>query len=105
MQRKEDGEILFAREYWAGDSRDGSIVNGDGLHFFKMSGDSLIVEAYELYETEDGIEVVTRLPEMENVDWKSDLGFDDLEHLDWITERDYRQVKELCFQDQLHAGA
>jgi hypothetical protein len=89
-------DVIFVREYWSGDSRDGSIVNGDGYHFFKMSSPSLILEAFELYETDDGTEVVTRLPEMENIDWVTDLGFANLDDLDVISERDYQKIKDLC---------
>ena len=38
-------EILFAKEYWTGDSRDGTLVNGDGYHYYRMQLDGLILEA------------------------------------------------------------
>ena len=74
--------FMYTKEYWTGDSRDGSIVNGDGYHYFRMKDKGLIVEAYEMYETEEGDKVVTPLPEMHNVCWIDDLGFEDLEALD-----------------------
>ena len=85
-------EIIFAKEYWTGDSRDGVIVNGDGFHYFRMKPTGLILEAYEVYEGEDGEEVVTPLPEMQQVDWIQGLGFDDLEALDIIEEVEFREV-------------
>ena len=51
------------------------------------------VEAYEMYESEDGEEVVTPLPEMHNVSWIEDLGFDDLDALDQIEEREFDRIR------------
>jgi hypothetical protein len=90
-----DETYIFAKEYWVGDSRDGVLVNGDGYHFFRMLPQGLIVEAYEVYENEEGEEVVTPLPEMQNVDWIKDLGFEDMEELDMIQEKDFVRVKKL----------
>lgn len=84
---------IFTREYWTGDSRDGALVNGDGYHFFRMAPHGLIMEAYEVYENDDGQEIVTPLPEMHNVRWIEDLGFDDLEILDAIEEREFLRIK------------
>ena len=86
---------IFAREYWTGDSRDGVVVNGDGYHFFRMQPKGLILEAYEVYENDEGVEIVTPLPEMLNVNWIDDLGFEDLEVLDKIDEREFTRVKNL----------
>lgn len=86
---------LFAREYWTGDSRDGAVVNGDGYHYYRMSKDGRILEAYEFYETDDGVEVASPLPEMLNVSWKEDLGFEDLEALDVIQEGEFDRVRDL----------
>ena len=86
---------MYAREYWTGDSRDGAVVNGDGYHYYRMSQQGLIVEAYEFYETDDGIEVVSPLPEMQNVDWVKDLGFDDMDALDVIDEGEFSRIREL----------
>ena len=88
-------EYIYTREYWSGDSRDGAIVNGDGYHYFRMRPGGKIVEAYELYENDDGTEVVTPLPEMQNIDWISDLGFDDLEALDDVKSSEFARIKEL----------
>ena len=86
-------EVIFAKEYWTGDSRDGVIVNGDGFHYFRMKPTGLILEAYEVYEGEDGEEVVTPLPEMQHVDWIEDLGFEDLEALDSIIESEFMEIR------------
>ncbi len=86
---------IFTKEYWVGDSRDGVVVNGDGYHFFRMLPQGLIVEAYEVYETDEGDEVVTPLPEMQNVGWIQDLGFKDLEDLDAIEEGEFSRIKNL----------
>lgn len=87
--------FVYAKEYWTGDSRDGALVNGDGYHYYRMSPAGLIFEAYEVYETDDGKEVASPLPEMLNVDWREDLGFDDLEALDLIQEDEFLRVREL----------
>ncbi|MFW7377548.1 MAG: hypothetical protein ACOH5I_01915 [Oligoflexus sp.] len=93
-----DNEILFAREYWAGDSRDGHIVNGDGYHYYLLTKQGKILEAYEYYEKEDGTSVVSPLPEMLNIDWLQDLGFEDFEVLDMIPEHEYFRIKELLHE-------
>lgn len=86
---------VFVKEYWTGDSRDGAVVNGDGYHYYMMAENGKILEAYEFYETDDGVEVASPLPEMLNVNWRSDLGFDDMEALDKIDEFEFFRVKEL----------
>jgi hypothetical protein len=91
-------DIMFAKEYWTGDSRDGRLVNGDGYHYYQLTKDGKILEAFEYYEREDGTSVVSPLPEMRNVHWIEDLGFDDLEVLDMIPESEFQQVKESTFK-------
>lgn len=90
-----DHEYIFTKEYWSGDSKDGGLINGDGYHFFRMEPKGRIIEAYEMYEREDGEEVVTAMPEMHNVSWIDDLGFEDLEVLDQIEEREFDRIKYL----------
>ena len=90
-----EGTFIFTKEYWVGDSRDGVLVNGDGYHFFRMLPKGLILEAYEVYENDEGDEVVTPLPEMHDVDWIKDLGFNDMEELDIIPEQDFFRIKKL----------
>ena len=87
--------IVFAKEYWTGDSRDGQVVNGDGYHYYRLTDSGKILEAYEFYENDDGTEIVSPLPEMNNVDWIADLGFEDLEVLDMIPESEYERIKEM----------
>ena len=88
-------DCIFTKEYWTGDSRDGAVVNGDGYHYYKMSKAGDIVEAYEFYETDDGVEVASPLPEMQNVNWMQDLGFEDMETLDFIDESEFNRVREM----------
>ena len=91
-----NSEEIFAREYWTGDSRDGAIVNGDGYHFFRMKPQGLILEAYEVYETDEGDEIVTPLPEMLEIGWLSDLGFEDFDVLDMIDQKEFERIKKLA---------
>jgi hypothetical protein len=88
-------DVIFVREYWTGDSRDGAVVNGDGYHYYRMSKGGLIFEAYEFYETDDGLEVASPLPEMQNVDWLNDLGFEDMDALDLIDENEFQRIRVL----------
>lgn len=86
----------YYREYWTGDSRDGALVNGDGWHYFAMDKNGTIIEAYEFYETEQGDEVAAPLPEMEKVNWLKDLGFEDYETLEVVTEDQFSDVRMLA---------
>ena len=88
---------LYVRETWTGDSRDGFVMNGEGMHVFKMHHTGLICEAYEVYETEEGERVVTFLPNFCNVNWIEDLGFENLDALEEIPSCEFEQVKGLCF--------
>lgn len=88
-------EDTYARESWFGDSRDGQLENASGYHFFRMKDSQFIVEAYEYYEHDDGTEVATPLPEMTNISYLSDLGFDDLDSLDMISKTEFEQVKAI----------
>ncbi len=87
--------FTYSKEYWTGDSRDGAVVNGDGYHYYRMSNKGLIVEAYEFYETDEGEEIVSPLPEMQNVNWQKDLGFEDMEALDSIDEIEFERIRDL----------
>lgn len=93
---KEIDEPLFAREYWTGDSRDGELVNGDGYHYYRMTKSGKILEAYEFYELDDGREHASPLPEMLNVHWIEDLGFEDFEALDIIKEIEFSRIKSIA---------
>ena len=93
-------EDMYRKEHWDGSSKDGILIDGDGYHFFRMQRPGKIVEAYEFYESDDGQEVVTRLIEMEGVDWIEDLGFEDLEVLDTIKEIEFIYIKQLFADGQ-----
>ncbi len=88
-------KVIYAREYWTGDSRDGRLVNGDGYHYYRMSANGMIEEAYEYYELDDGTAVVSPLPEMGRINWYEDLGYEDLEVLDMIDEPEFQRVRDL----------
>ena len=89
-------EILFVREYWTGDSRDGALINGDGFHFFRMTKPGKILEAYESYELDDGRECVTPCPDMISVHWIDDLGYEDFEILDAVHELEFIRIKNIA---------
>ena len=94
----ENLKTTYAKEYWTGDSRDGTLVNGDGYHFYQMKGPGLIVEAYEMYETDDGQEVASPLPEMKNVDWIGDLGFEEGEALEPLSQDEFERIRALALK-------
>ena len=89
-------ELVFAREYWTGASRDGVLEEGDGYHYYRMTKAGKILEAYECYELEDGRECAAPLPEMLNVHWIEDLGFEDFEALDMIKEIEFSRIKDIA---------
>jgi hypothetical protein len=90
--------FIFTRECWTGDSRDGVIINGEGSHFFRMTPEGKILEAYEVYENDEGSEVISLVPEMLNVSWIDDLGFEDFEALDMVSKDEFEKIKKLHFQ-------
>jgi hypothetical protein len=85
---------LYFKESWAGNSRDGELVGGEGWHYFRIKSGSKIVEAFELYLNEEGDDVVTILGDMVGVDWVLDFGFANLDELEEISEDEFLQVKE-----------
>ena len=91
-----NSEFIYMREYWTGDSRDGNLINGDGYHYYRMSKEGKIFEAYEWYEQDDGVAVVSPLPEMKDVDWIEDLGFTDMEVLDQISRSKFEEIQKLA---------
>ena len=95
MNIEENQKLMFKKEFWSGDSRDGKCVNGEGYHYFKMTEDGLILEAMELYDSDDGEEVVSNVPEMNKVHWIKDLGFHDMDTLDALDESEFRRAKEI----------
>lgn len=93
--RKPD-EIWYCREYWCGDSRDGQYTNGDGYHYFEMKGDGSILRALEYYETDDGEEHCTELPELVGINWFSFFGFEDDELLEVVPEHEFNYVEQIA---------
>jgi hypothetical protein len=85
---------FYYKETWAGNSRDGEVVGGEGWHYFCIQDGSTIVEAFELYMSEEGDDVVTILHDMVGVDWIRDFGFSNLDELEKISEDDFLLVKE-----------
>lgn len=88
-------EIWHCREYWSGDSRDGQFTNGDGYHYFEMKGSGLIIKALEYYETDDGEERSTEVPELIGINWFEFFGFDDDELLENVPEHEFAYVEGL----------
>lgn len=95
MDISESGKFIYRREFWSGDSRDGKNQNGEGYHYFKMTEDGLIVEAIEIYDAEDGEEVVSNVPEMNKVHWIKDLGFKDFDTLDDLEKNEFERAREI----------
>ncbi len=93
-KRKAD-EVWYCREYWNGDSRDGQYTNGDGYHYFEMKGDGNVLRAFEYYETDDGEEHTTSVPELAGINWFSFFGFDDEELLETVPEHEFNYVEQL----------
>ena len=88
--------IWYCREYWSGDSRDGQYTNGDGYHYFEMKGQGNIVRAYEYYETDEGEEQATVLPELVGINWFSFFGFEDEELLEPVAEHEFHYVEQMA---------
>lgn len=88
-------EFMYAKEYWTGDSRDGKMVDGDGYHYYKMSLEGTILEAFECYELDDGQVVISPVPEMKNVNWINDLGFEDFDVLEKISQNEFEDIKQM----------
>lgn len=91
-------KLLYFIEQWSGNSRDGKAQDVDGFHFLKMTPEGDILEAYEAYETEDGVNVVTKVPEMCGVNWLKDLGYQDFDDLESIREEDFEVVFQAALE-------
>ncbi len=94
VERNKD-DYWYCREFWSGDSRDGQYSNGDGYHYFEMKGDGFIQKAFEYYETDDGEERVTEVPELIGINWFKFFGFEDEELLEKIPEHEFTYVEQL----------
>jgi hypothetical protein len=88
-------EVWHCREYWTGDSRDGQYTNGDGYHYFEMKGSGIITKALEYYETEDGEERSTEVPELVGINWFQFFGFEDDELLEDVPEHEFAYIEGL----------
>lgn len=85
----------YAKEYWTGDSRDGKSLNIDGYNYFQISQLGDIINAFEVYQRDDGQVIVTPLPEMKGVNWKEDLGYEDFSNLDIIEYDEFEHITDL----------
>lgn len=94
-------QIWYCREYWCGDSKDGQYVNGDGYHYFEMTGDGKILKAFEYYETDDGEEKATELPELVGLNWFGYFGFEDDEILEAVPFHEFNYIEELFLRKRL----
>ena len=94
LVRRSD-EVWHCREYWTGDSRDGQYTNGDGYHYFEMKGTGVIIKALEYYETEDGEERTTEVPELVGINWFEFFGFEDDELLEDVPEHEFAYIEGL----------
>jgi hypothetical protein len=88
-------ETWYCREYWNGDSRDGQYSNGDGYHYFEMRGDGVVQKAFEYYETDDGEERTTEVPELVGINWFDFFGFEDEELLESVPEHEFAYIESL----------
>lgn len=91
-------DFLYYVENWSGNSRDGKAKDIDGYHYLKMDEAGKILEAYEFYETLEGEKIVTTVPEMAGVSWLKDLGYQDFDDLDAVTEDDFEVVCEAALE-------
>jgi len=93
MNQKKIKDIWYCKELWSGDSRDGHFTNGDGYHYFQMQSDGLILKAFEFYETDEGEEKVTELPDLVGINWFSFFGYEDDELLEHVPEHVFALVE------------
>lgn len=98
-KKRKTEENWYCREYWNGDSRDGQYINGDGYHYFEMKGDGNVIKAFEYYETDDGEEHASLIPELTGINWFSFFGFEDEELLETIPEHEFNYVEQLVKND------
>ena len=88
-------EVWHCREYWTGDSRYGQFTNGDGYHYFEIKGSGIIVKALEYYETDDGEEHSSEVPELIGINWFGFFGFEDDELLETVPEHEFAYIEGL----------
>lgn len=83
------------REPWFGDSRDGQLINGEGYHYFQMKGDGHIEKAIEWYESDDGEEHTSDVPELVGLNWYEFFGYDDDEILETVPSHEFSYIENL----------
>ena len=88
--------MRYVKEYWQGHSRDGRLRDGDGFHYYAMTKEGTIKEAFEVYESMDGQAIASSLPEMLGQNWNKDLGYDGDDLLEAVEEDEFVFVKELA---------
>ena len=76
-------------------NRDGQYANGDGYHYFEMKGQGLIIKAIEFYETDDGEEHTTEVPELVGLNWFGFFGFEDDEILEAVSPHEFSYIESL----------
>ncbi len=89
------GVTWHCREPWFGDSRDGQLINGEGYHYFQMKGDGVIEKAVEWYESDDGEEHSTEVPELIGLNWYEFFGYDDDEILETVPPHEFSYIEQL----------
>lgn len=88
-------KLKYFKEEWFGQSRDGELEDGEGYHFLAIDELGSILEAYEYYESMEGEERVTSVPELRGKNWLKDLGYEDYEPLEEIDENIFLEIREL----------
>ncbi len=90
------GSTWHCREPWFGDSRDGQFVNGEGYHYFQMKGEGLIEKAVEWYESDDGEEHATEIPELLGLNWFEFFGYEDDEILETVPPHEFSYIENMA---------
>ncbi len=90
------GSTWHCREPWFGDSRDGQFVNGEGYHYFQMKGEGVIEKALEWYESDDGEEHATEIPELIGLNWFEFFGYEDDEILENVPPHEFSYIENMA---------
>jgi hypothetical protein len=88
-------EIVYCKEGWHGNSRDGMYLGGEGYTYFEMTGKGEVLSAIEYYETDDGDEKVCEVPELKGINWFAYFGFEDDEVLEIVNAGEYLWIEDL----------
>jgi hypothetical protein len=99
IEKPKDKDVLmktyYCKEYWHGHSRDGAFQNIEGYHYFKLNDQGDILEAFEYYESEDGEEYVVQMLDFVGINWYQDLGYQDDELLEGVSEAEFFMISKL----------